>query len=168
MRKAVLLAGFLLAAWLGLAQDPPAAPPPPPPQPIPYSHKLHAGTLKLQCSFCHENQDPGEMMGIPASAKCMGCHKGIKTDSPHIQKLAGYHAQNRPVPWLRVYQIPSYVFFSHREHTKAGNTCTECHGPVAERDVLAREVPINMGACMDCHQKKKAPNDCGFCHEQRN
>ena len=104
---------------------------------------------------CHENKEPGESMGIPATAKCMGCHKSVKTDSPHIQKLAGFHGQNRPVPWVRIYQIPSYVFFSHKAHITAGGTCAECHGAVAEREVLRKEVPTNMGACMECHQKKK-------------
>lgn len=164
MRPAVLVLGLMVAAWLGLAQ----APPEPPQQPIPYSHKHHVGTLKLQCSFCHENKEPGEIMGIPTTAKCMGCHKSVKTDSPHIQKLTEYNAQNRPVPWKRVYQIPSFVFFSHKDHLDAKNTCQECHGPVAERAALWREVPVNMGSCMECHQKKKAPNDCTFCHEQRN
>ena len=162
MRLAVLSAGLIVAALL-LAQAPPA-----PVQPIPYSHKHHVGTLKLKCAFCHENKDPGELMGIPATAKCMGCHQSVKTDSPAIAKLTELHQSQRPVPWVRLYQIPSYVFFSHRAHVKAGATCTECHGPVEERDVMRKEVAINMGACMDCHQKRKAPNDCNFCHEQRN
>lgn len=164
MRAAILMFGVAAAAWLVLAQ----APPEPPVQPIPYSHKLHAGTLKLQCSFCHENKEPGETMGIPAAAKCMGCHKSIKTDSPHIRKLTEFHEKGRPIPWVRVYQIPSFVFFSHKEHLKAGAVCADCHGPVAEREALRKEMPTNMGACMDCHQKRKAPNDCTFCHEQRN
>jgi hypothetical protein len=164
MRVVVLILGVSLAAWIGFGQTPPQ----PPPQPIPYSHKHHAGTLKLECTFCHENKEPGESMGIPVAAKCMSCHKSVKADSTHIQKLADFVAKNRPVPWVRIYQIPSYVFFSHKAHLAAGGTCVECHGAVAERDVLRKEVPTNMGACMDCHQKKKAPNDCTFCHEQRN
>lgn len=165
MRAAILLAGAAVAAWLTFAQTPqPAAPV----QPIPYSHKHHAGTLKLACTFCHENKDPGEVMGIPAAAKCMGCHKSIKTDSPHIQKLAEYAEQGRPIPWVRVYQIPSYVFFSHKEHLKTGAVCAQCHGPVAERETMRKEMPTNMGACMECHQKNKASLDCAFCHEQRN
>ncbi len=163
MRVAVLVLGVFVAAWIGLGQTPT-----PREQPIPYSHKHHAGTLQLQCTFCHENKEPGELMGIPAAAKCMGCHKSVKTDSPHIQKLAGFNEQKRPVPWVRIYQIPSYVFFSHKAHLTAGATCAECHGAVAEREVLRKEVPVNMGTCMECHQKRKASNDCTFCHEQRN
>lgn len=138
----------------------------PPQQPIPYSHKTHLG-LGLQCKNCHTNPDPGEMMGIPETKVCMGCHQAVKTDSPHIQKLTEYHKQGRPVPWIRVYEIPSYVFFSHKSHLQAGATCETCHGPVKEREALWRETNISMGGCMECHTKNKASNDCGFCHEPR-
>ncbi|MBM3798141.1 MAG: cytochrome c3 family protein [Acidobacteria bacterium] len=163
MRSLVLLFGIGAAVYLA-AQGTPE----PPKQPVPYSHKKHAGELKLDCKFCHENKDPGEIMGIPGTAKCMGCHTSIKKDSPHIAKLAETHTSGRPMPWVRIYQIPSFVFFSHRAHSEAGNTCAECHGPVAERDALRKELSTSMGACMDCHRSKKAPNDCTFCHEARN
>ena len=58
--------------------------------------------------------------------------------------------------------------FSHKLHTDAGAKCETCHGPVAERDVLKKEVETNMGSCMSCHQKNKASNDCGTCHEKLN
>jgi hypothetical protein len=135
-------------------------------QPIPYSHKTHLA-LGLQCKNCHTNADPGEMMGYPATKTCMGCHTTIKKDSPAIQKLAGFAKDQKPVPWVRVYQIPSYVFFSHRVHTEAGASCQKCHGPVAERDVITKETDISMGACMDCHRSNKASIDCTYCHEQR-
>jgi hypothetical protein len=38
---------------------------------------------------------------------------------------------------------------------------------VAERDVLYREVNLNMGTCMVCHAGKRAPTGCTFCHEAR-
>jgi hypothetical protein len=141
--------------------------PSPPPQPIPYSHKLHAGDLKLACKMCHRNPDPGEMMGFPPAATCMQCHSAIKTDSPAIQKIAAAAKENREIRWVRVYEIPFYVAFSHRTHLEAGNNCQDCHGKVIERDALYREGNISMGGCMDCHRIKKAPNDCSFCHDPR-
>ncbi len=138
----------------------------PVPQPIPYSHRAHIAA-GLACKNCHVNADPGDSMGLPKVATCMNCHRAIKTDSPHIQELAKASADKREVKWKRVYQTPSYVFFSHRVHTEAGATCENCHGPVATRDVLAKEGDISMGACMNCHQAKKAPNDCNTCHEPR-
>ena len=138
-----------------------------PEQPLPFSHKVHAGTLKLQCKMCHSNPDPGEMMTIASPAKCMQCHAAIKADSPAIQKLAAAARNDRDVKWVRVYQIPSYVSFSHRAHVSYGNTCAECHGSVAERDQLYREADISMGGCMNCHRMKKVSIDCTFCHEQQ-
>ena len=137
-----------------------------PEQPLPYSHKTHL-SQGLKCKDCHENKDPGEAMGIPATAKCMACHLGIKKESPHIQKLAEMHAGKRPVPWLRVYQIPGYVYFSHRVHLEIGADCKTCHGEVAQRDRLFKEGNISMGGCMDCHRMKKASNDCSYCHDGR-
>ena len=139
----------------------------PPAQPVPFSHKHHAGTLKLKCNMCHPNRDPGEMMGIAAPSVCMQCHASVKTDSPHIRKVAEAAAEKRPIKWTRVYQIPTYVFFSHRAHIEAKNTCQECHGAVEQREALFKEVEHSMTTCMACHKAKNASNDCTFCHEQR-
>lgn len=135
-------------------------------QPIPYSHKVHLA-LGLECKNCHRNAGTGELMGIPQTSVCMGCHSTVKKDSPAIRKLAGYASSGKPVPWVRLYQLPGYVFFNHRTHLEKGATCQTCHGPVAQRDVITKEVDISMGACMDCHQKNKASNGCTFCHDER-
>ena len=136
-------------------------------QPLPFSHKTHTDVAKLACKDCHTMPDPGEFAGIPATTKCMGCHVAVKTDSPHIAKLTALHKEKRPVPWVRVYEIPGYVFFSHKVHTDAGAKCDTCHGPVGERSVLTKEVKHNMGTCMACHQQNKASIDCTYCHEKR-
>jgi hypothetical protein len=138
-----------------------------PPQPIPFSHKQHATTLKLQCKMCHPNPDPGEAMTIAPASVCMQCHSSIKKDSPAIQKLAQYVQEGKPVPWVRVYRIPSYVSYSHRVHLAANATCSDCHGQVAESVAVAKEGDISMGACMTCHQMRKTGIDCNFCHELR-
>jgi Cytochrome c7 and related cytochrome c/Class III cytochrome C family len=155
-----------LFLWLILALAA-GAQPSPPEQPIPFSHKSHAGALKLKCKMCHLNPDPGEMMLIVAPPVCMQCHAAVKKESPAIQKLAAAAKENRELPWVRVYEIPAYVAFSHRVHTVAGNTCEECHGKVVEREKLYREGDISMGGCMECHRVKKVSIDCGFCHEPR-
>jgi len=134
-------------------------------QPIPYSHKTHLA-LGLQCDSCHKNADPGEYMGFPPESFCMGCHQAIKADSPHIEKLAAAARDNKPMPWVRIYQLAPRIYFSHRVHTAAGTRCETCHGPVRERDVMTREVPHTMKACMACHAATKARNDCAACHEE--
>jgi hypothetical protein len=138
-----------------------------PVQPITFSHKAHAGTLKLPCKMCHPNPGAGETMTIVPASTCMQCHSSIKTESPAIQKLAEASKAGQPIAWVRIYRIPSYVSFSHRTHLEKGSTCQDCHGPVMEREQLYREGDLSMGGCMDCHRAKKASVDCGFCHEPR-
>jgi hypothetical protein len=137
-----------------------------PEQPVPYSHKTHVA-LGLKCNACHRNPDPGEAMGLPAESFCMGCHATVKSESAAIRKIAAAFASKEPLPWVRVYRIPAFVYFSHRVHTKAGTSCETCHGPVRERDVVVREVVHNMKACMACHTASNAPNECNTCHEER-
>ena len=102
----------------------------------------------------------GWVMGIPGVSLCMECHKSVKTDSPHIKKLARFAEEKAEPVWRRVYLIPWYVFFSQPAHLEAGAKCETCHGPVKEREALWRETNIAMGGCMDCHRARKASNSC--------
>jgi hypothetical protein len=141
--------------------------PPPPEQPIPFSHRKHV-SQGLKCAECHPMPDPGDFAEIVSTEKCMQCHSAIKTDSPAIQKLADFHRRGGQVPWEPVYLVADYVFFSHKVHTtQAGAECADCHGPVGERDALAKERDISMAACMECHRAKSASLECNYCHEPR-
>ncbi len=138
-----------------------------PVQPIPYSHKQHLA-LGLQCRTCHVNPDAGKLMTYPPTAFCMGCHQTVAANSPPIQKLAEFAASGKPVPWVRVYQVPDYVFWQHGSHLEAKVDCAECHGPVAERDVISLETNVvKMLGCVTCHDKRQAFTDCGACHAPR-
>ncbi|HWB85192.1 MAG TPA: cytochrome c3 family protein [Bryobacteraceae bacterium] len=134
-------------------------------QPIPFSHKTHAAT-GAKCVDCHAINKPGFTAGFPPEAACMGCHLTIKKDSPAIQKLAEYYKKKQPVPWVVVYQVPDFVWFSHDLHYREAHIqCEECHGPVAQRDVITKEKPTTMNACVACHEQHKASTDCGVCHD---
>jgi hypothetical protein len=94
--------------------------------------------------------------------------KGIKTKAEKPSSNASAAAkEKKPIPWVRVYRIPTFVYFSHRVHTQAGATCATCHGPVRERDVITKEVVHDMRSCMACHAETKARNECTTCHEER-
>jgi Cytochrome c7 and related cytochrome c len=186
-RRAVSLIGLavLIAVSVGWAQTTPApatsqpaqaapssaqaaATPMPetgPEQPIPFSHKIHAGTAGLSCEFCHTLSKSGETLAIPQATACMQCHTSIATNNPDVQKVAGFAKAGRTIPWVRIYQLPSFVTFSHKTHLDHGNTCQECHGPVAQRDRLFMESDISMAGCMNCHRIKKASVECDTCHE---
>jgi hypothetical protein len=163
LTAAVLL--FSLSLWCqreGSAK--PSAPTALKPQPIPFSHKGHL-QFDPACVYCHEMPEPGEDMTYPAEAKCMVCHATIKAESPVIQKLAAYYKDHQPVPWVQVYSLPDFVFFSHKTHIQQGKVaCEVCHGPVAKRDVIIKEKEISMKACVDCHTERHARVACNTCH----
>lgn len=164
---ATLIVGALLAAQTPVPtkEAKPFEPKPPPEQPIPFNHKVHVG-LGAQCLDCHKIEDPGFLAGYPATATCMACHAAVKTDSLHIQKLAEFDKQGKDIPWVKVYKVPDYVYFSHDWHHKEVKiACQECHGPVAEREAVFQEKSTSMIACMACHDQHKASNDCNLCHD---
>jgi hypothetical protein len=159
-----LVLATLTGSGLLCAQEKPPAPASKP-QPLPFSHKLHTQFIQ-SCLDCHQIASDGWTMNYPPEGKCMTCHATIKTDSPAIKKLADFAAQKKPVPWVQVYQVPDYVYFSHRTHVvKAKMDCANCHGPVRERDVIVKERPTSMPACINCHKEKGAPIGCRTCHD---
>lgn len=136
-----------------------------PAQPIPFNHKTHIAA-GMTCTGCHTIAAPGDQAGFPNVSFCMGCHTNINKESPAIQELAGFSRGGKRVPWVRIYKLPSVIYFSHEVHYKKAKVdCAECHGPVAERSVLAKEKSIAMADCMKCHDARHAPNGCDVCHD---
>jgi len=134
------------------------------PQPVPFSHRQHSAQ-EMKCHDCHGKAQTQERAGIPSASQCMFCHVSIRKDSPYVQRLAQLVSKGEPIHWVRVYRLPDFVFFSHQVHVKARVDCQTCHGPIAERDVLQKEVSTSMRTCVDCHRSRKAPVDCSRCHE---
>jgi hypothetical protein len=133
-------------------------------QPVPFSHRQHAAT-GTKCTDCHTKVRHEERAGLPTANQCMLCHVTIRKESPAVQRVAEFAANKEPIPWVRVYRLPDFVFFSHAAHVKANVECQTCHGPVAERDVLQKEVSTSMRTCVDCHRSRNASIDCSRCHE---
>ncbi len=134
-------------------------------QPLPFSHRSHT-QLGLPCSTCHTLQGRGGGAGFPPLSLCLSCHRGAEGENAAVGLLLeGYEQRGEPIPWVRVYKIPDFVFFSHKEHLASGATCATCHGAVELRDRLEQEVPTSMEHCMDCHESQGASLDCHFCHE---
>src|SRR6202021_977600 len=56
-----------------------------PVHPVPYSHKLHAGQLGLDCYYCHSTVYKAAFAAVPATSTCMNCHTRVKSTSPRLQ-----------------------------------------------------------------------------------
>lgn len=146
-----------------------------PDQPINFSHKLHAGTMKIDCQYCHTGVEKTRFASIPSTAVCMNCHTQARTDRPDIIKLTEYYKSGNPIPWKRIHRTAEYAYFNHSVHVSAGIDCASCHGDVANMDKVSQVKPFTMGACLDCHRNpeqklpylknvKKGPEHCWACH----
>lgn len=136
-----------------------------PTQPIPFSHKIHAGDNQIPCMYCHSNVDKSRHATIPPLNVCMNCHRVVKTDSPYIQKIHKHYQENKPIEWVKVHDLPDHVFFNHKRHIKKGVACSACHGPVETMDKVEQKKILNMGYCVKCHRKNNAPLNCYTCHQ---
>ena len=133
-------------------------------QPIAFSHKLHAES-GLQCMSCHTKAESKDRAGIPNTTDCLACHRKIQTAGATLQTLGEFEKARQDIPWVRIYQLPGFVFFGHRVHLKAKANCAMCHGEVQIRAVLWQEKRISMAACLNCHKERNASTDCNLCHE---
>jgi mono/diheme cytochrome c family protein len=125
-----------------------------PTQPIPFSHKLHAGDMEINCANCHTGVYKGKQAGIPSASICMNCHNSIKQGSPEIQKIYAAIETNTPIEWVRVHNLPDLAYFNHSQHTNvAGLDCENCHGEVKAMEVVEQRHTLTMGWCIDCHRK---------------
>ena len=146
-----------------------------PEQPIPFSHRLHAGTMQIPCLYCHSGADRSRIAGVPALETCMNCHRVTKVDSPAIRQLTAVYQSGQPMPWQRIHHLPDHVFFDHRPHVAAGVACQTCHGEVQTMERISQQMSMRMSNCLGCHRDPgpalpagspihKAAEQCGVCH----
>jgi hypothetical protein len=129
-------------------------------QPIKFSHEVHAGINQTDCFYCHSTAEYSKSAGIPSTNVCINCHiivrEGTNSGKFEIDKIHHAFDNSIPIEWIRVHNLPDHVFFSHAQHVGAGKLdCMECHGQVAEMNVLTQHSDLSMGWCLDCHRTKK-------------
>jgi hypothetical protein len=123
-----------------------------PVQPVPYSHKLHAGDLGIDCRYCHSTVEKSAFAAVPAAAVCMNCHTQVKKDSPLLQPVRDAVATGNPVPWVHIHELPGYVYFNHAAHINSGVSCVTCHGRIDQMVRVRQVEPFNMAWCIGCHR----------------
>ena len=125
-----------------------------PDQPVPYSHKLHAGTLGIDCRYCHQKVESGPHATIPSSETCISCHDRarIKGNSKRLAPVRDNFYDGKPLEWVRVHMLPEYAYFDHSVHLNAGVGCASCHGRIDRMEVVRQAKPLSMGWCISCHR----------------
>ena len=121
------------------------------PQPVPFSHKHHAGELGLDCRYCHSSVEVSSSAGMPPTQTCMACHSQIWTGAAILEPVRASYRDSTPISWTRVNALPDFVYFNHSIHVAKGVGCTTCHGPIAEMNITWRENSLYMRWCLECH-----------------
>lgn len=123
-----------------------------PTQPVPYSHKLHAGDLGIDCRYCHVGVEKSPVAMVPATATCMNCHTQIKPESEKLLPIRESAATGDAVQWVRIHHVPDFVYFNHSIHVNSGVGCETCHGRIDQMEVVHQAKTLAMGWCLDCHR----------------
>ncbi len=121
-------------------------------QPVPFSHEHHVSGLGIDCRYCHTSVETSSFAGVPPTYTCMSCHSQIWNDSPMLAPVRASLADNRPIRWSRVHDLPDFVYFHHGIHVQKGVGCVECHGRVDKMPLTWKAQPLTMEWCLDCHR----------------
>ncbi len=95
-----------------------------------------------------------------------------------------YDGPQKPIEWVRIHNMPDFVYFSHAQHVVAGEkailkaikegtipnakelnigggdqTCFACHGRVDQMDEVKMANDFTMGWCIECHRTTEVDMD---------
>lgn len=138
----------------GLTQD----------QPVPFSHEHHVRGLGIDCRYCHTSVETSGFAGIPATETCMTCHSKIWTNADILQPVRTSWQLDRPIAgpggdkttaagWVRVHNLPQFVYFNHSIHINKGVGCSTCHGRVQDMPLMFQSATLQMEWCLKCHRE---------------
>jgi hypothetical protein len=145
---------------------------------------VNAGGFGIPCVYCHTMPYKGRHSTVPSTAVCMNCHATVGLNREWVLKMKEYWDRGEPIPWVKVHDLPDFVYYDHSAHLNAKNErgepkipnrdaqgrpinqCESCHGKVEEMEIVRVQTPFNMQWCLDCHRKPdmKGPTDCVTCH----
>jgi len=121
-------------------------------QPIPYSHKLHAGDMGMDCRYCHTGVEVTATAGVPPTQTCMNCHRLVKPESELVKPIHESWNTGIPIQWIRIHKTPDFAYFDHSIHISRNIGCESCHGRIDQMETVMLKKPLSMKWCLDCHR----------------
>ena len=121
-------------------------------QPVQFSHQHHVGGIGIDCRYCHTSVEVSSSAGIPPTKTCINCHSQIWSTSPYLEPVRASFRDDKPLKWLRVHDLPDFVYFNHSIHVKKGVGCETCHGRVDRMPLMRQQSSLQMEWCLDCHR----------------
>jgi hypothetical protein len=141
-----------------------------PDQPVLFSHRHHAGELRIDCRYCHASVETSPFAGMPSTQTCLTCHSQLFTTTTMLRPVLASLAHDSPLRWNRVTNLPAYVYFDHSIHVAKGVACATCHGNVADMALAAKAQRVDMRWCLECHRNPPLAThpahltNCSTCH----
>jgi hypothetical protein len=146
--------------------------------------QVNVGGFGIPCVTCHTMPYKGRHSTVPSTAVCMNCHASVGLNREWVLKVKDYWDRGEPIPWVKVHDLPDFVYYDHAAHVNAKdeqgrsrlpvadaqgrpiNVCENCHGKVEEMEMVRVTNAFNMQWCLNCHRKPemKASTDCITCH----
>ena len=121
-------------------------------QPVQFSHQHHVGGIGIDCRYCHTAVEVASSAGIPPTKTCINCHSQIWADSPYLEPVRASFRDDQPLRWIRVHDLPDFVYFNHSIHVNKGVGCETCHGRVDRMPLMVQQASLQMEWCLDCHR----------------
>jgi len=121
-------------------------------QPVQFSHLHHVLDDGIDCRYCHTSVETSSFAGIPPTKTCMNCHSQIWQSAPILEPVRASFREDRPMQWIRVHDLPDFVYFNHSIHVKKGMGCETCHGRVDQMPLMRQENSLQMEWCINCHR----------------
>jgi hypothetical protein len=121
-------------------------------QPIQFSHERHVGGNGLDCRYCHTAVETSAVAGIPPTKVCMNCHSQILATSSYLEPVRASFRTNQSLQWVKVHDLPDFVYFNHSIHVNKGVGCTTCHGQVDQMPLMWTVQTLQMEWCVECHR----------------
>src|SRR6188768_552419 len=121
-------------------------------QPVQFSHRHHVKDDGIDCRYCHTSVETSSFAGIPPTKTCMNCHSVLFANASFLEPVRASFRDNKPLRWVRVHDLPDFVYFNHSIHIKKGVGCETCHGRIDQMPLMLQENSLQMEWCLNCHR----------------
>ena len=121
-------------------------------QPVQFSHLHHVLDDGIDCRYCHTSVETSSFAGIPPTKTCMNCHSQIWQSAPILEPVRASFREDKPMTWVRVHDLPDFVYFNHSINVKKGMGCETCHGRIDQMPLTKQQNSLQMEWCTNCHR----------------
>jgi hypothetical protein len=70
-----------------------------------------------------------------------------------LEPVRASFREGKPIEWVKVHNLPDFVFFNHSIHVNKGVGCETCHGRVDQMALPYKANSLYMEWCLECHRQ---------------